>query len=128
MQVSTSCSLTRISPASKQNLGIKTSLVGESRKKAINEHALVRSSATFVGEVEFERQQILQAVFGEHRVHSQQTAEAGSQLSRKLFFDAVNRVSVDDRGECVELGTRTQFAASSRGWESTYEIDTLDVE
>lgn len=128
MQVSTSCSLTRISPASKQNLGIETSLVGKSRKKAINEHALVWPSATFVGEVELERQQILEAVFGKDRVHPQQTAEASSQLSRKLFFDTINCISIDDRSQRVELGTRTQFASSSRGWESTYEVDTLDVE
>lgn len=92
------------------------------------EHAFVGSGAALVGVVELQREKILQTILREHRVHSQKSAEAGSQLSRELLVDTVNRIAVDDRGQRVELSARSQFAAGARRWEGANEVDALDIE
>lgn len=92
------------------------------------EHAFVGSGAALVGVVELQREKILQTILREHRVHSQKSAEAGSQLSCELLVDTVNRIAINDRGQRVELSARSQFAAGARRREGANEVDALDIE
>lgn len=91
-------------------------------------HALIRSGATLVRNVQLQWQQILQTVLGEHRIHSKQTSIAGTQLTRESFLDAVDRVSIDDSGKSVELIARSQFAAGSGRRKGANKVEALDVE
>ena len=47
----------------------------------------------------------MKAVLSENRIHSKKTSVSGTEGASKVFFNPINRVSIDDSSQNVELIT-----------------------
>lgn len=90
-------------------------------------HTPVRSRATFIWDIQLEREQVLEAVLFEGRVHPQEASVAGPELPGELLGDPVDRVHIERTGQSVVLVPGTQAAARPRPWEAPDEVYAPDT-